>query len=365
MHDVADRVRELLAEAQRMPLSAAQLAVLEEAVRIADAHQEIALGIEARRPLMWVARNLLRGDILAVAFAWCLAHHDRDPERFAGRDLFQEYRMVIGQMANLPDVSRAKLEELIDDLGRRLQAAGLSPCAVYDTQLTIAPDLGDRTLALAAREALRRHGGSQDRVHAIETELFLGNEEAALRLAGPVLMPGASRDRGGAESSYAGLLLPLLKRKCFPAARRLERYIWRSYHPERCYYWPYGDLLVWLTLTNQLGRAIRVYEECQRAIHAYTDPLTRLHFALDALVLFERLKADGRQTLAVRLPEIVPLAPGEGGYPVEELRGWVHQEARELAGRFGRRNGNDWFGQQIEERTGLQRWAISELPAEG
>ncbi len=240
MHEVVEQVRRLLGEAERLPLSAAKLAVLEEAVRLADVHQEIALGIEARRPLMWVARALLRGDVLAVAFAWCLVHHDRDPERFAGRDLFVEYREVIGQMANLPDVSRAKLEELLDDFGRRLQAAGQSLYAVYEARVAIAPDLGDRALATVAKEAIRKLGGFHYRTLEIETELFLGNEEQALRLAGPVLMPGASRDRGGADLSHAGLLLPLLKRKCFPAARRLERRLWRAYHPEQCYYWPYG-----------------------------------------------------------------------------------------------------------------------------
>ncbi|HEY7155475.1 MAG TPA: hypothetical protein VH575_16045, partial [Gemmataceae bacterium] len=72
MHEVAACVRGLLAESDRLPLSSAKLAVLQEAVRLADAHNEIDLAIEARRPLMLVARNLLRGDILTAAFTWCL-----------------------------------------------------------------------------------------------------------------------------------------------------------------------------------------------------------------------------------------------------------------------------------------------------
>jgi hypothetical protein len=368
MHDVAERVRRLLAESDGLPLSSAKLAILQEAVRLADTHQDIDLGIQTRRPLMVVARNLLRGDILTTAFVWCLAHYDREPQRFSGRDLFWEYRMVIGQLANLVDVPRTKLQELLDDFGRRLQAEGRSLGPVYDTQRSIAADLGDRAMAIAANEAIRRLDRTRDgflvgdRFDDIETELFLGDEERALQLAEPLLKASRLFGRVGSETAYAGLLLPLLKRKRIAEAVRLERYCARACHPERCYYWCYGNLLKWLTLTNQLGRAVPLYEACQRAINPYTDPLTRLHFALDALVLFDRLYREGRRTVAGRLPELVPVPPDDDGhYAVEELRTWLHQEARELAERFDARNGNDYFRQQIQERIELSRWTIVDL----
>ncbi|HEY7156773.1 MAG TPA: hypothetical protein VH575_22585 [Gemmataceae bacterium] len=369
MHEVAAQVWRLLAEADRLPLSAAKLAVLQEAVHLADAHNEIDLAIEARRPLMFVARNLLRGDILTAAFTWCLAHYDREPQRFGGRDLFWEYRMVIGQLANLADVPRTKLQELLDDFGRRLQAAGRSLAPLYDTQRSIAADLGDRAMAIAANEAIRRHrltpGGDLvgDRFDDIETALFLGDEERALQLAEPLLRRNRPLDRPGSETAYAGLLLPLWKRKRLADAVRLEKRCARACRPEHYYYWWYGDLLKWLTLTNQLGRAVPLYEACQRAMNSYTDPLTRLHFVLDALVLFERLHRQGRRTLAARLPELVPVPSIDGLYDVEELDAWLHREARELAEGFDARNGNDYFRQQIQERLELSREAdVNEFP---
>jgi hypothetical protein len=363
MQDIDARVQQLLAESEHLPLSSLKLELLQEAVRLADAHQRTDLGIEARWPLMIVARNLLRGDVLTVAFTWCLAEYDRDPTQYHGQDLFWHYQMVIGQLANLPDVSRAKLEELLDDLGRRLQVAGRSRLPVYIVQRSIAADLGDRALARAANESIRRlqeqgkRDFANDRFDEIETEVFLGDEERALQLAQPMLKGNFARDRAGAETAYAGLLLPLLKRQRFAEADHLERRCLRSFHPEQCYYWWHGDLLKWLTLTNQLARAVPAYEECQRAIHVFTDPLTRLHFALDALVLFDRLRREERRTLPLRLPDGLPVSCSDGYYEVEAIDEWLHREAAELAERFDRRNGTNYFREQIQERKELQRWA--------
>ncbi|HEY7308816.1 MAG TPA: hypothetical protein VH643_05555 [Gemmataceae bacterium] len=347
-------------------MSSSRLALLQEAVELADTHQRIDLGITARQLLMVVARYLLRGDILTVAFTWCLAQYDRDPQQFGGRDLFWEYQMVISQLANLPEVSRAKLEELLDDLGRRLQAAGRSLGAVHVTRRLISADLGTRALARAAQESIRQLQGQgirdfyNSRIEEIETELFIGDEERALQLAQPMLAGKFAREQKAAEIAYAGLLLPLLKRQRLAEANRLVQRCLHVYRPDHCYYWGYGGLLKWWTLTNQLGRAVRTYEECQRAIQSFTAPIPRLGFALDALVLFERLRQEGRLTLSLRLPDWLPVAVSGGKYRVEALHAWLLGEAGELAERFDRRNGTNYFREQIQERRELQRWAIAE-----
>src|SRR6185437_12687288 len=117
-------------------------------------------------------------------FRSCLAHYDREPQRFRGRDLLWEQKMVIGQLANLDDVSRATLENLLDDLGRRLQAAGLSLREMYVTQRSFAADLGDRSFAVAAGRAIRQlsrdHESAnsvQDRIDEIASLVFVGEED--------------------------------------------------------------------------------------------------------------------------------------------------------------------------------------------
>jgi len=364
MQDHAANIRALLEEAGRLPRSSAQLAILEEAVRLADLHQDVALGIEAREPLMYVARNLLRGDILATAFVWCLAQYDREPQRFAGRNLLTEHRWVIDQLANIPDIARTTLDDMLTDFGRRLEAAGFSRRHVSFTQRAIAPDLGDRALAIAANRECRNHppdglspGPLWELAEEVESELFVGQEDQALRLARPFL-EDRSPDRNKSDQVCGYLLLPLLKRGQVAQAARLQTRCLRSYHPERCYYWWFGELIKFSALSNDINRSVRLYAECQRAIQPFTDPLTRLHFALDAIVLFDRLVAAGKQELPLRLPDFLPVSHHNGHYPVADLRDWLGHEASELAQRFDTRNGNSHFREQIQERAELQRWAI-------
>ena len=360
MRQYTEQVRSLVVQASRMPLSTAGLAMLEEAVRLADTHQDIALGIETRQPLMAVARNLLRGDVLTTAFVWCLAQHDREPRRFAGRNLFTEYRWVIGQLSNLADVARATLEEMLADMGRRLERAGFSLRHMYFTQQHIAPDLGDPNLARSATEAMRKYprdalssNSGWELAEEVETELFLGREEHAYRLARPFL-EDRFYQHSKADQICGSLLLPLLKWGRLDEAKSLHARCSRSYHPERVYYWWFGELLKFSALTDDFGRALQRYAECQRAITECTDPLTRLHFALDALVVFDRLLAVGKQEALLRLPDRVPVPHRKGLYQVADLRAWLYQKASELADRFDARNGNGYFRAELHARAELQ-----------
>jgi hypothetical protein len=360
MDDYVQQVRDLLQAAGRLPLCQSQLDLLEEAVQLADAHQDVPLGIQARYPLMYAARQLLRGDVLAVAFAWCLAQFDRNPAWFAGRDLHWEYCMVIGQMANLDTVTRQTLEDMLEDFGQRLHKDGRSESELLLTRLSIAPDLGDRELAVAAVRDLQRfppaeRGTLRDR---FECAVFLGDDDEALALGQSCLR--AERRHGDIDASVVcqGMLLPLLRRGRVDEALPLLDRCLGWFNPEVCYYWHFGDVLIALTLTGRLGRAVEVYERCQRAMTESTAPLTLLHFALDAGVLFERLAALGKERIGLRLPSNVPIASTRAGYAVTELRDWLRQEAAGLSLRFDRRNGNDYFAERIRERLGLQRLAL-------
>jgi hypothetical protein len=365
MDEFTHRVHALLAEADRLLMSGVKLSLLEEAVRLADSQQDIPLGIQARYPLMLVARNLLRGDILAVAFTWCLGHYDRDPTLFAGRDLFWEHDMVVGQLANLDNVPRATLQGLVADLERRLREAGRSPAAALRVRRTIAADLGDRTMAAEADRELRRLGPAElgSLRQQIECLLFLGKEEEALSLAARCLRDDRRFNRVDAGTVRCKILLPLLRRGQVDQVFRHQDRCLSHLKPEVCYYWEYGNLIKSFALTNRTTQAVRIYERCQRAIQEFTDPLTRLHFALDAGVLFDRLAALGRTSIPVRLPAKFPVKPTQHGYSVFELGDWLRQEAVVLAARFDRRNGNGFFAEEIQERAALQRWALPELEA--
>src|SRR5690349_10358828 len=100
---------ELIAEADGLPPGPAQLAVLEQAVRLADTLNDVDLGFEARSDLMDAALGVGRGDLLSVAFAWCLAKYDEHPERFPDFDVCFAFRWAISELAPHPQFGRPQL----------------------------------------------------------------------------------------------------------------------------------------------------------------------------------------------------------------------------------------------------------------
>ncbi len=353
-HD--DQVRALLAEAARMPTSLGKFEVIAEAVRLADLHNDVPLGVEARLPLLAVAGSLLRGDAMAVAFTWCLHQYDTRPELFGGRDLFWEYRTLVGRMANFDTVSRAQLEEMLADLTARLARAGQSPAHALYVKVLLGPDLGDRAFAVEAMaEVVRRRltavfNPSMLFQHAI----FVGNEEGALRLAEAELF---TPNRNAFDMQWYELFELLMRRDRWA---ELPRWLTRAEKQVRVkdvYYWPFGMVVAALALAGRIDAAVRLAGQCQRAIREYTDPLTRLHFCLDVGVLFDRLHALGRETVLVRFADGPPGRMPSGQYRVAEVRAWLADTAADLAARFDARNGNAYFAGLIRERAASQRFA--------
>jgi len=50
-----------------------------------------------------------------------------------------------------------------------------------------------------------------------------------------------------------------------------------------------------LALGGRIADAVKLCGQCQRAVRDHADPLTRLHFHLNMVVLFDRLHALGRR----------------------------------------------------------------------
>ena len=106
MTDPVERVRGLLREAGAVGEGAAQVALIEEAVRVADLHNEGEAAYEARKLMMRAARRASRDDLAAVACAWCLGWQDRRADRPRDIALLGEYYSILFGMSNLPQVTR-------------------------------------------------------------------------------------------------------------------------------------------------------------------------------------------------------------------------------------------------------------------
>ncbi|MGL5094848.1 MAG: hypothetical protein ACRDD1_04630, partial [Planctomycetia bacterium] len=210
MMDPREEAQRLFFAANDLPDGAVKVAMLEEAVQLADSCQDVALGYELRDSLMSAAVHSGRYDVVLVAFSWSLATFDQDPRRFDTDGLLWKYKWVIEHGWKFPQIERARLDALFGDFENRYRAAGYSIEPVCRLRRGFAVHLGDHLLARRADEALRefRRGSMSDcvaciadddsRYHRFEREWELSLQAAQDVLEGrfrcaeqPVILFGA------------------------------------------------------------------------------------------------------------------------------------------------------------------------------
>src|SRR5918993_2726942 len=114
--DHAAQVDRLLGQADALPYGPTRVELCEEAVRIADLHNDTPLGYRARRELVDAASFGGRPDLLIVAFTWCLAAHDRgDVTDESEMDLLWRMKWVVGALPKFPEIELATIHEMLDD----------------------------------------------------------------------------------------------------------------------------------------------------------------------------------------------------------------------------------------------------------
>lgn len=352
MTRVHEQVGRLIQQAGMLGDTLTSLSLLEEAARIADSHNNVELGMAARESLMYTARSLMRGDVLIAAFTWVLARYDRNPSEFVDYGLLHHYRETVGLLANMPGIKREQFDHLAADMIQRHEAAGEPLRQVYISLRNIARDFGDREMAQEFHEKLKHQLTAADAWELdseIEHCLFLEDEARALRLAEPVLR-NVSRDDLIDAQILSILLIPLARAGRVSEAVRAQKRSARFMRPQQVYYWSYGKHIAFLALIGEFDVAIKLYRKLQVAALRNTDPLTQLHFFLDAIVFLDRLHEAGYQQIIATFPKTVDVPHVRRKYAVADLRNWIHCRARNLASQFDARNGNNYYGDELKRR---------------
>lgn len=354
MSDYRQQVQDLIEQAKGLGITQVALQLLEEAIRAADFHRDEELGFNVRLHYIILAAKLMQGERAAVAFSWVLAAYDRDPQRYAFWSPLGAYRLVVGRLCNLPNVSRNQIEQLMADLARRTALSGESTHWVVLMKRNIAQDFGDRAMAAEANKQLKgvtpTVGKGYVRWLDVLYSLFMQDDARAIRTATPCLKPiltGRSTDICDTRV-VSQILIPLAAAGRLPEALTLQTRTSSSLHPQDRFSWEHGKHLRFLALAGKLNEAVRLYERYQHAILQGPDPMTQLHFYLDSLPLFDQLQAANQTELAVQLPAAVDVPHVSYRYPIARLREWIHNRASDLAGRFDRRNGTSYYQEELE-----------------
>jgi hypothetical protein len=349
--DLTEKVRQLVAQARGLGNTPEAVAVLEEAVRLADSHEDAPLGYRARQELIRTATFSGSHDKMLVAFSWCLAEADRHPDRYSDRELLWKYKWVIEKLVLFPAIPRAKIMAALDDLERRCRKAAFSDRTVFGLHCSIEMQLGDPVAAkawLMKWQTAPRDGISDCEACEInrmaELHAILEDHETAIRTVRPIL-EGRLRCTEIPHITYAVLLRSLWLVQGPEEAALIHAKGYRLVQGNRDFVREQGWHIQHLLRADQLDEAMALVR--RHLIWALeTQSLDyQLYFLLAARAGVRRLIGRGDESVQLRVPE--KLCPVAGGPIVrlEPFAEWLEGRITKLAADFDRRNGNDWFAQ--------------------
>lgn len=346
--DHLDRVREALAKGAGEPDPAVRLGFLEEAIRIADAHNDAELGFELRDEMVHDAIFAGFPDKAIVAFAWCLARSDREPERFPEAELLWKYKWVAPPMSEYPDIPADRIEAMLEDMAARYRRNGANLRAVHKIRCVAALQMGRAEEAGGHFEAWRKTradwSSDCDACDADDATRYLaaiGDDEGAMKAAKP-LLSGRMSCAEVPHLTLGRVLRPLLRlgrgaeamaehKRGYPMVRRNREMLSTI-----------AEHVEFLVLVGRAEDAKRMFERHLPWTSANPSALRTLRTLRAGLLAVEALVAERGTSAAVRFkfPADDPDRRESGRFALGELRDALRARAEALAARFDRRNGN-------------------------
>lgn len=357
------RIDQLRSEAARTPEGALQIELLEEAVEIADVHQDVDLGYESRMELIGAASWGGAPERMLVAFSWCLAQFDRSPERFERSSLYWRYKWVLGFLPEWPRVPLSRIEAAWQDAERRYREQGISLRPIHQLRASALLAMGRLHEAESAYRMwldAPRDGDADCAACELSSRseylIVARRDEEALTLAAP-LLAGRLRCKEEPGRTYSRILLAYLRlgraAEGIPFYLKAARFAGRN--PR--FGWATGHFLDFLAYTNNLTRGLRLLEGRFRIAIATVNPADRFKFLLGLRNFLDRLGETRQKPLKLRLSESFPLYRPDAAYPLAELLAWCDREVADLARQFDARNGTDAFARAAIAHRELRKYA--------
>ena len=328
--------------------------LLEEAVRLADAHADTGMGYMLRDALIDAATFGGFPDKALVAFAWCRGQQKKDPKRFDPEGMLWKQKWVVGRIKEFPHITRKQIADALDDMEQCFTLADAGRRSVLKLRYSAAREMGDdaeaERLWAAWLETPRDHL-TDCRACELDDELDhhvdKGEWAQALRKAKPIL----EGRQGCAEIphlTFGTLLYPLFKLGELEQAREYHRRGYPMVAKNREFLTTVGEHMEFLSLTDNLSRGLTLLEKHLGWALDHPSYRDRFTFYASAAFLLERILAEGeRDTVSLRLTKAFPEYRADCGYEVKALHAWVHGQARDIAARFDKRNGTDRFARLL------------------
>lgn len=329
-----------------MPNSLQKLAMLEEAILIADKYMTEEDAYDARMGYTSTALECGCPERTFVSFAWCLSKFEKTPGLYSSHSILWHYKWILNQVWRLPQVSLEQIQSIFEDFKEKCLQYGYSLRVYYQQSMNLM--LSQGRLEEAAdyyRQWRTAPSDSLSDCRACEQNRFgsyyfqINHNKRGMQAVKPIL-DGKISCRSVPQATYSRVISPLLKLGDYEQALRIAKKAFRTLEgPE--YLEEYGIFMEFFTVTD-MNKAVKLYE---RTIHlglACKMPLDRLHYLISVRLFLQQWSQAKRRKKLVE-SETVTLA-------------WLDEEIGMLAAAFNERNGNDYLTAFIADKeANMQR----------
>lgn len=349
--EVRDQIKALVAQAQAMSHGPSRVALVEEAARLADVHQDGLYGFWVRGELVNSATWGGRPEVAMAAFAWRLNYMDNNVNDLNDKAIFNtlwHYKWIVDDLSEYPSMSRAQIMSSFDDMRRRYKAAGYSQRAIYQKQIWIAVDMGDDVEAERCYHAWldeprdRMSDCAACEQHSrVRFMRHLKRYDDMLEVARPLLEQEKACEVVPAIT-FSQVLGPLVELKRKADARRYHNTGWRMIRKNMSYHidtWTHH--VAYLAYVGSHDEAASQLDRYMGQSLTVFSPLTRLNNTCRIAQAVEDLAAAGVEKLSLRLPDQLPFFREDGSYHAAALAVTLREWVRPIALALDARNGNN------------------------
>lgn len=168
--------------------------LLEQAIKAADAENDVEAGYEAREMFMDATYILGMPKKQLLAFAWMIKQFEADEIQIDAYDLMWKYKWVGENIVDFPEISKEQIDHLLEDMKQKYLGFQYSLKPYYKIRTLVAMSMGE------PEEVLRWHtewqSAKKDHMNdciACETheevhyDFYQGNYQAAVDKAKPLI----------------------------------------------------------------------------------------------------------------------------------------------------------------------------------
>ncbi|PQO43731.1 hypothetical protein [Blastopirellula marina] len=345
-----DRIQQLWDQADELSHGEIQVRLLDEAVNLAEATRDIDLIFDARKRLASAATFGGHPEKLLPAFAWCLAHYQREPERFQQHqfEMLWYFKYVLNAACQFPQMTTEQFDSLHQQMGELYRQAGYNQRPVHYMRFNFALSSGHMDAAQQAHAAYRSisRDGMADCIACesnTEASYFadLEQHEKSLEIAAPIL-EGRRRCGSVPHSTYSNVLRTLALLGRYEEADEYQQKGYRLIRDNPSFVGYFGMQIAYLVHRDRLAPALQMLER-HLAAALTTHKLSSQHQFYVAAARALGAATAKWKTRKLNLPQSFPLYSADGEYELAPLIDWFDAQATALAARFDQRNGNRYF----------------------